>query len=296
MWALGGLVAWLVLGLLLGTVVGRAVRLADRRTAGTGSDHLTTGDLPWASTRPVSATQVRRRVPIPPVAVALAVTGVALETVGYAVRLADVPGRAGRLLSMDAPFSVPRFYIAALLAAAAVAAAVGGAGLGERRTWWTAVALVTGCAAAIKTGSTVHADALSWASDSFTPVGAVLLSVVVVGAVVGGLWSLSRGDRRDRRRVLGCLSLYAAASVGLSAVSGTVGSALGGGSRWAAMATLVEECGEAVGAVALLVAVLVGVAPRLVLPAGWALRRTDDAHTLDLLEMVPGSTAGRPTV
>jgi hypothetical protein len=33
--------------------------------------------------------------------------------------------------------------------------------------------------------------------------------------------------------------------------------------------------------VVFLVAVLVGVAPRLVLPADWALRRTEDAHTLD---------------
>ena len=61
------------------------------------------------------------------------------------------------------------------------------------------------------------------------------------------------------------------------------------------MATFVEEAGEAVTAAALLVAVLVGVAPRLVLPADWVLRRTDDAHTLDVPETAPGFAArGRP--
>jgi hypothetical protein len=44
-------------------------------------------------------------------------------------------------------------------------------------------------------------------------------------------------------------------------------------------ATYLEESGEALAGVAVLVAVLVGVAPRLVLPASWVLRREDDAAT-----------------
>ena len=37
-----------------------------------------------------------------------------------------------------------------------------------------------------------------------------------------------------------------------------------------------------------LMAVLVGVAPRLVLPAAWALRRSADAQTLDVPDLLPG--------
>jgi hypothetical protein len=108
---------------------------------------------------------------------------------------------------------------------------------------------------------------------------------------VGVLWFLSRTERRDRRRVLGVLALYAVAAVGLSAISSVV-SASDGGSSWAATATFIEESGEALAGVAFLMAVLVGVAPRLVLPAEWALRREMDAHTLDLPEQVPGRTSG----
>jgi hypothetical protein len=38
------------------------------------------------------------------------------------------------------------------------------------------------------------------------------------------------------------------------------------------------------------VAVFVGVAPRLVLPADWALRRSDDEHVLDAASASPRHT------
>jgi hypothetical protein len=103
--------------------------------------------------------------------------------------------------------------------------------------------------------------------------------------VVGGLWFLSRHERRDRRRILGVLTLYAGASVGLSAISSVVAGAAGGASTWAATATFLEESGEALAGVAFLIAVLAGVAPRLVLPATWPLRRSADAHTLDVAQL-----------
>jgi hypothetical protein len=147
--------------------------------------------------------------------------------------------------------------------------------------------------AVVKAGSTLHPAALSGASHLIGSVAAVLVSVVLAGAVVGWLWSLSRGERRDRRRVLSCLALYAGASVGLSAISTVVADAAGAASRGAALATFVEESGEALTAVAFLMAVFVGVAPRLVLPADWALRRTDDAHTLDVPQVHDGVVRGR---
>jgi hypothetical protein len=54
----------------------------------------------------------------------------------------------------------------------------------------------------------------------------------------------------------------------------------------------VEESGELVSGVAFLFAVLVGVAPRLVLPPTWVLRRSVDEHTLDLPD--PAPRAARP--
>jgi hypothetical protein len=139
----------------------------------------------------------------------------------------------------------------------------------------------------VKAGGTLHESALHWLDRTIGSAGALLVSIVVAALVVGALWFLARAERRDRLRVLGTLALYAAAAVGLSAVS----SAVAGGYRVAAAATFVEESGEALGAVVFLMAVLVGVAPRLVLPAGWALRRTADAHTLDVA--TDGLTAAR---
>ena len=46
-WVLGGLALWLVVGLLVGTVLGRGIRLADKRArVGDEDAVLTTADLP----------------------------------------------------------------------------------------------------------------------------------------------------------------------------------------------------------------------------------------------------------
>jgi hypothetical protein len=292
-WILGGVIAWVLVALAVAVVLGRAVRMADERSPGTGVERpLTTADLPGALVvRPVAT--ARRRVPIPPVAIALASIAVGLEAFGYGLRLSGATGQVARLLSMDAPFSAPRLFVAGLFAASAMAALAGAGSLPGRRTWWTAVAVVAGGIAVVKAGSTLHAAAFSGASQFIGAVPAVILSVVLAAAVVGWLWSLSRGERRDRRRVLSCLTLYAGASVGLSAVSSFVAQAAGGASRWAAMATFVEESGEALTAVAFLMAVFVGVAPRLVLPADWALHRSADAHTLDGFQQAPETAPRR---
>jgi hypothetical protein len=101
--------------------------------------------------------------------------------------------------------------------------------------------------------------------------GALVSAVGVAAGVLAVLAFITRAERRDRRRVLGALAAYAVASVGLSAVSVM---AVG---QWAVTATYLEESGEALAGVAVLVAVLVGVAPRMVLPASWVLRREEDA-------------------
>jgi hypothetical protein len=182
-----------------------------------------------------------RRIPLSPVGVALAATAVLLETAGYVGRLTGATGPVSRVLSMDAPYSAPRTFVSALFAVAAVAAVAGGVRAPGRRTWWLAVGLVCAGIAVVKAGGTVHVDAAAALSAALSAAigqtGAVVVSVVLAAAVLAVLRCVSRDERRDRRRLLGCLAAYAGASVGLSAVSSTVGG------QWAATATYLEESG-----------------------------------------------------
>lgn len=289
LWVVSGLVAWTLVAFGVAVVVGRSVRIADERFSRSDESvalHAAEGLTSTIAATPQLTAQGRRRaIPLPPLGVALAAMAVALETSGFVSRLNGSSGTTAQLLSMDAPFSLPRMFVAALFAAAAIAAVAGAGALPGRRTWWLAVGLVGGVIAAVKAGSTVHAEALEYLSQAIGGSAAVAVSAAVAAVVVGMLWFLSRNERRDRRRVLSVLALYAVASVGLSAVSGWAGAY---GSQWATTATFIEESGEALAAVAFLMAVLAGVAPRLVLPASWALRREIDAQTLDLPEQVSG--------
>ncbi|MGY2083190.1 hypothetical protein [Blastococcus sp. SYSU DS0539] len=282
-WIIGGLVVWLVLATLLAFAIGRGIRIADRNEPGTGVP-LTTADLPSSLVAP--AARRRRAVPLPPIGVGLAAAAVGLMGTGFALRLSGATGAPARLLSMDAPFSLPRLFVAGLFAVAAVAAVAGAARNPGRRTFWLAVGLVAAGIASVKTGGTVHAEAMGAAISAVGEPAALAISVVVAVAVVGALFFLSRTERRDRRRVLGSLAGYGVASVGLSALSVLAPDSL------RATATFLEESGEALAGVAFLVAVLIGVAPRLVLPADWALRRSADAHGLEAADMLPGRAAG----
>ena len=274
-WIAVGLTVWVLLAALVAVVLGRGIRLADQRAADTGADPT-----------PVPALLARRRrIPLPPVGVALAGTAVALEAVGYALRLTGASGPTAHALSMDAPFSAPRLFVAALFAVAAVAALTAASRIPGRRAWWTAVGLVAAVIAVVKTGSTVHATAMQDLAAAVGEAEAVVLSVAVAGVVLATLGFISRAERRDRRRVLSCLAAYAVASVGLSAVSAVAPGQL------AVSATFLEESGEALAGVAFLVAVLVGVAPRLVVPAAWPLRRDADAHTLEVATEPAGETS-----
>ena len=275
-WIAAALVAWTAIALFLAVVLGRGIALADRRT---GPASL----FKVAAERTTSAVvSARRQVPLPPVGIALAFGVVVLEAIGYALRLRQVTGEAARLLSMDAPYSLPRLYIAALFGAAAVAAAAAAGRIPGRRTWWLAVGVVAGGIAVVKAGSTIHVRAMNDLTDAVGAVTATALSVLAAAAVVAVLGFLSRTERRDRRRVLSFLALYGAASVGLSAVSTALAVPFGRASTWYIASTFVEEAGEGLTAVAFLVAVMIGVAPRLVLPASWVLRRQADAQTLDV--------------
>ena len=164
---------------------------------------------------------------------------------GYLTRLSGASGRAAELWSMDAPLSLPRMFVAALFGAAGVVAIAAAARLPERRAWWTAVGLVAASIAVVKAGSSVHSAVFHELRDATSLGGAVAVSVLAAGGVLGALWLLSRSERRDRLRVLTALAIYAGASVGLSGVSSAVAGSYGGSSRLAAGATFLEETGEA---------------------------------------------------
>ena len=280
LWIVGGLTVWLLVALLVAVVIGKSIRLADRKAADPFLDlSVTTAAVP------APAVRVRRRsIPLPPLGIALVAFALALELSGYLTRLSGTSGAAAQMLSMDAPLSLPRMFVAALFAGAAIVALAAAGRMPQRRAWWTAVGLVAAAIAVVKAGSTVHADSFHALRDAISWSGAVAVSVLAAGVVLGALWLFSRTERRDRLRVLSALALYAGASVGLSAVSSAVTGSYGKASTLAASATFLEETGEALGGVVFLIAVLVGVAPRLVLPAVWPLRRTADAYTLEVAE------------
>jgi hypothetical protein len=285
------LVGWVGVSAIGALLVSMVIREADRRELEAPAGGLPHPEVAFAAdvaARKVAARgarQSRRRIPVPPLAVTLAGIGVTLEAIGLVARASGFDRGAGQLWSMDAPMSIPRLYVTALFVAAALAAFLGSSRAPGRRGWWVGVGLVAVVIAEVKGGGTVHVRALEVLGVSGRPVAALIGSAAVAAVVLGTLWWLSRSEVRDRRRVLGAFALYAIASVGLSSVSAGLGSAHG--SAWAAAATFVEESGEVLGGVAVLVAVLVGVAPRLVLPASWPLRRTADAETVDAPGTLP---------
>ncbi len=210
-WIVGGLLLWLLLAFAVAVVIGRGIRRAD-----------VLSQRPRTAPDAVGETRLRtarRRVPLPPVGVALAAVAVLLETAGYVTRLTGATGSVARALSMDAPYSAPRTFVAALFAVAAVAAVAGAVRAPGRRTWWLAVGLVSAGIAVVKAGGTVHVELMGALEAAVGGTGAVVSAVAVAAGVLAVLAFITRAERRDRRRVLGSLAAYAVASVGLSAVS-----------------------------------------------------------------------------
>jgi hypothetical protein len=186
-WALIG---WTGLAFVLAPLVGLALREADRR------ERQSLGLAP----APAERVARRRRIPVPPLALALLLTGVILEAVGVVIRASGNEHGAARLWSMDLPLSAPRMFVAGLFLTAALAALMGA--VRGRRPWWTAVALICAVIAEVKAGGTVHARALDAMGLGGRPLLATVVSAAVVGVVLGALWWLSRSERRDRRRML----------------------------------------------------------------------------------------------
>ncbi|WP_324275625.1 hypothetical protein [Blastococcus brunescens] len=230
---------------------------------------------------------------MPPIGIALFAIAVGLETVGYVVRLTDATGPTANLLSMDAPGPCPASSSRPCSPpppsrpwpgrAASRAGAPGGWPSGS----WPAPSPRSRRAAPSTPSRSPRSrrsseppalwpSAFSWPASSSAGCG----SSAAPSAVTGAGFSASCRSTPSPRSACPRSRPSRPAPTGASKV--------------AAAATFVEESGEALAAVSFLIAVLVGVAPRVVLPAAWALRRSADAHTLELPEVQPARVAEGP--
>ncbi|MGY1716378.1 hypothetical protein ACI78R_18090 [Geodermatophilus sp. SYSU D01106] len=256
-----GLALWILLAVVLGVVVGKGIRLADRPSDLSGRRRVSVGVGS-------AAAQAGARAVLSPLGIGLALVVIVLHAAAFVSDLGGAAGPSADVLSTDAARPLPRLFAAGLLAAAALAAVAGAARNRLRRAWWLTVGLVAAGAVAVQLGGpAVVADATS-------PSRVLVIGTLVAVGTLALLALVSRGERRDRRRVLAAVALYALAHGGWS-VAAAVGSGV-----WATSAASVAASVSGLAAVAVLLTVLVGVAPGLVLPAA-RLRRDDDALSLE---------------
>jgi hypothetical protein len=161
-------------------------------------------------------------------------------------------GGPSRLLDLDALGGMPRLATTALfLATALLAWDLSRRAPGRCAVWWAAVAGVGAVLAVLKL---VSAHSIAKADSA---VGTLLGSVLLAVAGLGALWVLGRrwGMTATRPVVL-ALALYATAALGLDAVTWLFAAVQGhDGALSQAVATFVEELGEALTALVLLVTV-----------------------------------------
>jgi hypothetical protein len=208
---------------------------------------------------------MRRDVPLTPwprlrqtwwvYALALALVG--LQALGLVLRLrCSLVGRCAgvlpRVFDMDALGGLPRLAITALFAATAVLAwRAARRQAGRAATWWTALAVIAGALTVAKLVS-VHAAAKAWAP---VPTLVACLLLAAAALVVLGWLGRRRGVPATGPVVL-ALALYVAAALGLDALTGLAAAVqTRSGALTAAAATFVEELGEGLAALVVLVTV-----------------------------------------
>ncbi|WP_138734435.1 hypothetical protein [Modestobacter excelsi] len=186
----------------------------------------------------------------------LALVGALVFVVGFVVELRCAVGSCPdpavrRLFRLDALGALPRLFTTVLFLAVAVLAAVAAVrSAGRARWWWTGV-VVGGAALTVAKAVSSH-SALERDDGRFTTlVGAVLLTAIGLSLLwrAGQAWAVP-----GTTPIVVALGLYAAAAIGLDQI--TVAAA-GLRHPWVALAvaTFVEEGGEAVTALLLLVVV-----------------------------------------
>jgi hypothetical protein len=186
----------------------------------------------------------------------LAGAAVGLFAAGFVVRLDCRTGGCGRwsrLLDLDAVGGLPRLFTTAVLVAAAWAALrAARASSGGPARWWAAAGGVGVLLAGAKLVS-----AHGTLTAGVPPLVQFVAGVVLAGPVLGALWAAGRraGVAATGPVVL-AFAGYAAAALGLDVLTDLAALVHGSaGPLTRAASTLVEELGEALAAVALLVVV-----------------------------------------
>ena len=188
----------------------------------------------------------------------LAASALALFGVGFVVRIRCgfglcVSPPLDRLLDLDAPGGLPRSFTTGLfLAVASLAGRRSIAAAGRRSWWWGAVAGGAAVLAVVK-GLSVHSEAEDGLSPLVVLAGGLLVAVptLVVLGRTGRRWGVAA-----TRSVVTALAVYATAALGLDLLGGVAVDVLSSvGVVSGAAITTVEELGEALGALVLLIAV-----------------------------------------
>jgi len=183
----------------------------------------------------------------------LAAVAVLLYAVGLVVRLrCRLHEGCVRQFDLDSIGGLPRLFITGLFVGVAVVAwRARRRAEGQARTWWTAVSVIGVGLAALKVVS-AHSDAKAHAGLATFVVG-VALSAVALSV----LWRAARRwDVDAGPSVVVALAVYAFAALGLDAITGLVAGIHGTAGVVAdAVATFIEEFGEALGALLVLAVV-----------------------------------------
>ncbi|HEV7188878.1 MAG TPA: hypothetical protein VGN28_13370 [Blastococcus sp.] len=188
---------------------------------------------------------------------ALGALALVLFPIGLITRLRCGLGRCTgstlqHVFDLDAIGGLPRLFISGLFAAVAVLAWLARRRSGDvARTWWTAVAGIGAVLAVAKLVS-MHSTA-KHSAPLLTLAGGLLLTGLALGAltVTGRRWGIAAA-----RPIAVTLGVYAAAALGLDAVTSAVAAAQDHvGALSAAASTFVEELGEALAALFVLVTV-----------------------------------------
>jgi hypothetical protein len=188
--------------------------------------------------------------------VALGVVGAVLFTVSLAVRLSCAVGHCPtkstrQLFALDGIGGLPRLFITALFVVVAVVAARRALHMRSPTRWWWGTVAVGAVVLAAAKAVSVHSSAEHADGRWVTLVGGLLLTVLGLPTL---WWAGRRWSVADAGVVTAMLAVYAAAALGLDQVTGLV-RGLGGGAVGLALATGVEEGGEAMAALLLLAAV-----------------------------------------
>lgn len=199
----------------------------------------------------------------------LAAVGGVLFTVGLVVRVRCAVGRCPspidrQLFSLDAVGGLPRLFTTVLFVALTVLAVRVAVRTEAPARWWWFVVALGGVGLTVAKAVSVHSSAERTDGRWVTLVGALLITLVGLPLL---WWSGRRWSVPAAGSVTVALAFYAAAALGLDQLTGLIRQ-VSSGPVALALATYVEEGGEAVTALVLVAVVTRWLPSRTAAPSG----------------------------